>query len=281
MTIYSVYVINRAGGLIYQMDHTMPKTEVEKTFSFPLELTLKIYDERVVVSFGQRDGIKGKNIKQHTAPTSHGVVQCKYPHGITFRMAPPTFHSFLQKGISHWGKLDTLLYYFISNEKVVAPCGNFSKRPTFLYFFVNRNPLSSQRSQRVRIYWFSHVVFVRLIFWTYSTTLPIKWVGAHSAMLVSTTWGGGGVGGIRWVDWHHTCTQMFLLNGNNFPSIFLTVGHTILGINGELVRGRQLEDGRDVLEMIANPDNYPIAIKFGRPKLSTNERIMLASMFHS
>ncbi|XP_033641122.1 trafficking protein particle complex subunit 4-like [Asterias rubens] len=117
MTIYSVYVINRAGGLIYQMDHTMPKTEVEKTFSFPLELTLKIYDERVVVSFGQRDGIK--------------------------------------------------------------------------------------------------------------------------------------------------------------------VGHTILGINGELVRGRQLEDGRDVLEMIANPDNYPIAIKFGRPKLSTNERIMLASMFHS
>ena len=60
-----------------------------------------------------------------------------------------------------------------------------------------------------------------------------------------------------------------------------SVGHTILGINGELVRGRQLEDGRDVLEMIANPDNYPIAIKFGRPKLSTNERIMLASMFHS
>ncbi|XP_022097663.1 trafficking protein particle complex subunit 4-like [Acanthaster planci] len=117
MPIYSVYVINRAGGLIYQMDHTQPKTEVEKTFSFPLELTLKIYDERVVVSFGQRDGIK--------------------------------------------------------------------------------------------------------------------------------------------------------------------VGHTILGINGEPVRGRQLEDGRDVLEMIANPENYPIAIKFGRPKLSTNERIMLASMFHS
>ena len=60
MPIFSVYVINRAGGLIYQMDHTQPKTEVEKTFSFPLELTLKIYDERVVVSFGQRDGIKGQ-----------------------------------------------------------------------------------------------------------------------------------------------------------------------------------------------------------------------------
>lgn len=99
------------------MDHHQPKTEVEKTFSFPLELQLKIVDERVVVAFGQRDGIK--------------------------------------------------------------------------------------------------------------------------------------------------------------------VGHTILAINGDAVHGRKLEDGRDILEVIANSENYPIAIKFGRPKLSTNERIMLASMFHS
>ncbi|XP_072049513.1 trafficking protein particle complex subunit 4-like [Amphiura filiformis] len=118
MTIFSVYIVNRAGGLIYQLDHSQPRTEVEKTFSYPLELTLKIYDERVVVAFGQRDGIK--------------------------------------------------------------------------------------------------------------------------------------------------------------------VGHTVLAINGEVVRGRQLEaSGKDVLEMIADSNNYPIAIKFGRPKLSTNERIMLASMFHS
>lgn len=60
MTVYSVYIINRAGGLIYQLDHANPKTEVEKTFSYPLELTLKIMDERVVVAFGQRDGIHGK-----------------------------------------------------------------------------------------------------------------------------------------------------------------------------------------------------------------------------
>ena len=60
MPIFSVYIINRAGGLIYQMDHHQPKTEVEKTFSFPLELQLKIVDERVVVAFGQRDGIKGE-----------------------------------------------------------------------------------------------------------------------------------------------------------------------------------------------------------------------------
>ena len=64
--------------------------------------------------------------------------------------------------------------------------------------------------------------------------------------------------------------------------LFFTVGHTVLAINGEVVRGRQLEaSGKDVLEMIADSNNYPIAIKFGRPKLSTNERIMLASMFHS
>ena len=61
MTIFAVYIINKAGGLIYQFDHNSPKVEVEKTFSFPLELTLKIYDEKVVVAFGQRDGIKGRS----------------------------------------------------------------------------------------------------------------------------------------------------------------------------------------------------------------------------
>ena len=62
MAIYSVYIINRAGGLIYQLDHQNPKVEVEKTFGFPLELTLKVYDEKITVAFGQRDGIKGKSI---------------------------------------------------------------------------------------------------------------------------------------------------------------------------------------------------------------------------
>ena len=60
MTIYSIFIINKAGGLIYQHENTSPKIEVEKTFSYPLELTLKIHDEKVVVAFGQRDGIKGR-----------------------------------------------------------------------------------------------------------------------------------------------------------------------------------------------------------------------------
>ena len=58
-------------------------------------------------------------------------------------------------------------------------------------------------------------------------------------------------------------------------------GHSVLGINGLPAAGRQLEDGRDILDVIANEDNYPLDIKFGRAPLSTNEKIMRASMFHS
>ena len=60
MAIFSVYVVNKAGGLIYQYDNYVPRAEAEKTFSYPLDLVLKIHDEKVVVSFGQRDGIRGK-----------------------------------------------------------------------------------------------------------------------------------------------------------------------------------------------------------------------------
>lgn len=62
MVIFSVYVVNKAGGLIYQYDNYVPRTEVEKTFSYPLDLVLKHHDEKVIVSFGQRDGIKGNVI---------------------------------------------------------------------------------------------------------------------------------------------------------------------------------------------------------------------------
>ena len=60
MAIFSVFIVNRAGGLIYDYDHFSPKTEIEYTFSYPLEPVLKIFDERIVVAFGQRDGVKGK-----------------------------------------------------------------------------------------------------------------------------------------------------------------------------------------------------------------------------
>ncbi|XP_011908425.1 PREDICTED: trafficking protein particle complex subunit 4 [Cercocebus atys] len=58
MAIFSVYVVNKAGGLIYQLDSYAPRAEAEKTFSYPLDLLLKLHDERVLVAFGQRDGIR-------------------------------------------------------------------------------------------------------------------------------------------------------------------------------------------------------------------------------
>ncbi|XP_063167027.1 trafficking protein particle complex subunit 4 [Candoia aspera] len=117
MAIFSVFIVNKAGGLIYQLDHYAPRAEAEKTFSFPLDLVLRAHDERVLVAFGQRDGIR--------------------------------------------------------------------------------------------------------------------------------------------------------------------VGHAVLAINGADVNGRLTADGRDVQEFLGNPANYPVAIRFGRPRLSSNEKLMLASMFHS
>ncbi|XP_032974733.1 trafficking protein particle complex subunit 4 isoform X2 [Rhinolophus ferrumequinum] len=117
MAIFSVYVVNKAGGLIYQLDSYAPRAEAEKTFSYPLDLLLKLHDERVLVAFGQRDGIR--------------------------------------------------------------------------------------------------------------------------------------------------------------------VGHAVLAINGMDVNGKYTADGKEVLEYLANPSNYPVSIRFGRPRLTSNEKLMLASMFHS
>ncbi|XP_058519779.1 trafficking protein particle complex subunit 4 isoform X1 [Ochotona princeps] len=117
MAIFSVYVVNKAGGLIYQLDSYAPRAEAEKTFSYPLDLLLKLHDERVLVAFGQRDGIR--------------------------------------------------------------------------------------------------------------------------------------------------------------------VGHAVLAINGADVNGKYTADGKEVLEYLGNPANYPVSIRFGRPRLTSNEKLMLASMFHS
>ncbi|KAM9657301.1 trafficking protein particle complex subunit 4 isoform 1-T1 [Morphnus guianensis] len=144
MAIFSVYVVNKAGGLIYQLDHYAPRADTEKTFSFPLDLVLRPHDERVVVAFGQRDGIRGE------APGRAGPG----------RAGP-------------------------------------GDRPT-------------DRRRAV-------------------------------------------------------------------PA----VGHAVLAINGAEVNGRFTADGKDVLEFLGNPANYPVSIRFGRHRLSSNEKLMLASMFHS
>ena len=59
--IYSVYIISRSGGLIfnYDIESNYPSTEVEKTFSYPLDVKLEYANQRISVMFGQRDNIKG------------------------------------------------------------------------------------------------------------------------------------------------------------------------------------------------------------------------------
>ena len=58
MVVHSFYVVNRSGGLIFSHEHSIPKIELEKTFSYPLDFVLKQGQKGVVVEFGQRDGIK-------------------------------------------------------------------------------------------------------------------------------------------------------------------------------------------------------------------------------
>ncbi|XP_055710359.1 trafficking protein particle complex subunit 4 [Phlebotomus papatasi] len=60
----------------------------------------------------------------------------------------------------------------------------------------------------------------------------------------------------------------------------ITVGHVLSAINGVNVNGVTLEDGRDAREIIENKDNYPLNLRFHRPKMTTNEKIVLASTFY-
>ncbi|KAH0950008.1 hypothetical protein HN011_000400 [Eciton burchellii] len=116
MVIYGVYIVSKSGGLIFNHDHNVPKIEVEKSFNYPLDIKLNYENKKVMVAFGQRDGIN--------------------------------------------------------------------------------------------------------------------------------------------------------------------VGHVLTSVNGTAITGRELEDGRDILEMLEQPENFPVTLKFSRAKMTTNEKIFLASMFY-
>lgn len=58
------------------------------------------------------------------------------------------------------------------------------------------------------------------------------------------------------------------------------VGHVLVAVNGGQLNGSTMEDGRDVKTVLESPENYPINLKFSRPKMTTNEKIFLASMFY-
>lgn len=61
MVIYAIYIVSKSGGLIFNYDHYVPKIETEKTFTYPLDIKLRYENKKVVVEFGQRDGICGLN----------------------------------------------------------------------------------------------------------------------------------------------------------------------------------------------------------------------------
>lgn len=61
MVIYGVYIVSKSGGLIFNHDHNVPRIENEKTFNYPLDIKLNYENKKIVVSFGQKEGINGKN----------------------------------------------------------------------------------------------------------------------------------------------------------------------------------------------------------------------------
>lgn len=66
-----------------------------------------------------------------------------------------------------------------------------------------------------------------------------------------------------------------------FPLIAPVVGHAVLSINGVDVNGKYTAEGKEIVEYLKDPANYPVSIRFGRARLTSNEKLMLASMFHS
>lgn len=59
MVIYGIYIVSKSGGLIFNLDNVVLKVENERIFSYPLDIHLKYENKKVIVDFGQRDGIHG------------------------------------------------------------------------------------------------------------------------------------------------------------------------------------------------------------------------------
>lgn len=59
MVIYGVYIVSKSGGLIFNHDHNIVKTEHLKTFKYPLDLKLEYENKKIVVNFGNREGVQG------------------------------------------------------------------------------------------------------------------------------------------------------------------------------------------------------------------------------
>lgn len=79
MVIYGVYIVSKSGGLIFNHDHNVPRIENERTFNFPLDIKLSYENKKVVVSFGQKDGINVGHVL--TAVNGSAVVGREIENG--------------------------------------------------------------------------------------------------------------------------------------------------------------------------------------------------------
>ena len=62
MTIFNVYIVSKAGGLIYWHTHNNSTAEVEATFTYPLDLTLEENNHSIYVKYGEKHGIEGEGL---------------------------------------------------------------------------------------------------------------------------------------------------------------------------------------------------------------------------
>ena len=62
MGIISVYIVNKAGGLIFSHDQPSASAEVEASFNYPIGMVLEEVDRNIVVKFGEKHGIQGKPV---------------------------------------------------------------------------------------------------------------------------------------------------------------------------------------------------------------------------
>ena len=64
------------------------------------------------------------------------------------------------------------------------------------------------------------------------------------------------------------------------PCLTLAMGHTVLPINGLDLNGKCTADRKQVLEYLGSPTSYLLSNGLGQPHLPSNEKLILASVFH-
>jgi len=63
MTIFNVYIVSKAGGLIYWHNHNSSTAEIAAKFTYPLDIVLDENDHSIFVRYGERQGIEGEDRK--------------------------------------------------------------------------------------------------------------------------------------------------------------------------------------------------------------------------